>query len=216
MSLIYQLKENKGFTLVELLVAIAIFSIAITLVTYAFRQSINIVKYINFPYAEDLQKLSKVRDSIRSTFFYLTQNDTAESPSKIFQFFFYGNKNKISFVTAKPILIKSREIVLVTLEKEKDKLVWKEYPVYDKDTDYKTLKSRKKPRRLIILDNIKIATFSFIKDNIEKSYIEKTFPDAIKIVIKKKDKKENYTYYFRIISNAYPKKEKGDTIYEEF
>ncbi len=216
MSLIYQLKENKGFTLVELLVAIAIFSIAITLVTYAFRQSINIVKYINFPYAEDLQKLSKVRDSIRSTFFYLTQNDTAESPSKIFQFFFYGNKNKISFVTAKPILIKSREIVLVTLEKEKDKLVWKEYPVYDKDTDYKTLKSRKKPRRLIILDNIKIATFSFIKDNTEKSYIEKTFPDAIKIVIKKKDKKENYTYYFRIISNAYPKKEKGDTIYEEF
>ncbi len=216
MKLIYQLKENKGFTLVELLVSIAIFSIAITLVTYAFRQSINIVKYINFPYAEDLQKLSKVRDSIRSTFFYLTQKDTAESPSKIFQFYFYGNKNKITFVTAKPILIKNREIVLVILEKENDKLVWKEYPVYDKDTDYKTLKSRKKSKKLVILDNIKIATFSFIKDNTEKSYIEKTFPDTVKIVIEKKDKKEKFTYYFRIISNAYPKKEKGDSIYEEF
>ncbi len=216
MKLISQLKENKGFTLVELLVAIAIFSIAITLVTYAFRQSINIVKYINFPYAEDLQKLSKVRDSIRSTFFYLTQNDTADSPLKIFQFYFYGNKNKISFVTAKPILIKNREIVLVTLEKEKDKLVWKEHPVYDKDTDYKTLKSKKKPKKLIILDNIKTVTFSFIKDNTEKTHIEKTFPDAVKIVFQKKEKKEKYTYYFRIVSNAYPKKEIGDSIYEEF
>ncbi len=216
MSFKYHIKEGKGFTLVELLVAIAIFSIAITLVTYAFKQSINIVKYINFPYAEDLQRLSKVRDAIRSTFFYLTQNDAADNNLKIFQFYFYGDKSKISFVTTKPILIKKREIVLVILEKDKDKLVWKEYPVYDKDTDYKTLKTRKKPKKLVILRDIKSLNFSFIKNNVEKNFLEKTFPDVIKITFQKSNEKKKYTYYFRIVSNAYPKKEIGDSIYEEF
>lgn len=211
-----QREDKKGFTLVELLVAIAIFSIAMTLATYAFKQSLNIVKYINFPYAEDLQKLSKLRDSIRSTFFYLTQNDAADDNLKIFKFYFYGDKNKISFVTVKPLIIKDRELVVASLEKDKDKLVWKEYPVYDKDTDYKTLKTRKKPKKLVIIENIKDITFSYLKGNSEKYHIEKTYPDVIKISFIKKENNKKYTFYFRIVSNAYPKKDIGDSIYEEF
>ncbi len=208
---------NRGFTLIELLVAITVFSIAISLVTYAFRQSINIVKFLNFPYAQDLQKISRFRDTLTSTFFYMTQDDTTEDPDKVFSIYFNGSQKELSFVTTKPMMIKNREIVLVHLKKEKDSVFLEEFPVFDRNTDYKTLKVyRKTKNRLILFDNVKDFSLSYIKNNRELNEIKKDIPDAVRITITYKDSKEKSVYIFKIKSNAFEKKEIGASMYGEY
>ncbi len=207
---------KKGFTLLEILVAITIFSIAIALVSYSFRHSINIVKYLNFSYAEDLQKLSKLRDSIVSTFFFLTQDDSKiNEKSKIFKFFFKGNESSVEYITCKPLLVKDREIVLSRIRKEGDTLIIEEYPVYDKEINYKKPSfDGIKPKKEVVLKNVEKIKFSYLKDQHEFDYLNGTIPDAIKLVIKKLDQKKSYTFIFKIKTNTFIKKEIGESLYE--
>ncbi len=209
---------KKGFTLIEVLVAITIFSIAISLVSYAFRQAVNIVKYTNLPYMEDLQKLSRLRDAIKDTYFFMTQDDTKQTnPQEIFQFFFKGKPDELTFITVKPFIVKNREVVLTRVRKEKDSLIIEEYPVYDRNMDYKNPSFDSiTPYKEKILDNLKNVSFEYFKNGKYTPLFSKDIPQMIKITLQLKDRKEPVVYYIKISSNAYIKKELGASMYGEY
>jgi len=206
---------KKGFTLLELLVSVAIFSIAIALVSYSFKYSLNIIKFINFSYAEDLQAFSKLRDSIDSLYFYMRQKEkNIVSSDDAFHFFFKGNEKEFMFVSAKPVIYKNRDLVLSKLTLEKNALFIEEYPIYDKDMDYKNPSfDWVQPKKLKILDNIKSIEISYIRDGQEKPIINDDIPEVIKLSVEY-EKKEKEVYYFKIKSNAYYKKILGISVYE--
>jgi prepilin-type N-terminal cleavage/methylation domain-containing protein len=210
--------SKKGFTLLEILVAITIFSIAIALVSYSFRHSINIVKYVNFSYAEDLQKLSRLRDSIASTFFFLTQDDTKiDTPGKVFNFFFKGSPKSLEYITCKPVIVEDREIVISRIRKEKNNLILEEYPVYDRNINYKQPSLTEiKPKKIIIVPDIRDISFSYFYEGKRVQNIEKKIPTSVEMKILKIDRKKPEIYVFKLRSDAYIKKILGESVYEQF
>ena len=205
----------KGFTLLELLVAITIFSIAIAMVSYSFKYSLNIVKYVNFSYAKDLRNFSKFRDSIDSLYFFMKQKENnILGPWDAFKFLFEGNEKQFTYVSAKPVIFKKRDIVLVRVKFDDNKLILQEYPIYDKNVDYKNPTfDWVNPPSVVILDGIKDIKITYIKDGVEKFSLKNNIPDAIKITIRYKNRKEE-TLFFKIKSNAYYKSIIGENVYE--
>jgi len=125
--------NKKGFTLIELLISIAIFAILISVVAYSFRFTLNIAKYINYQYAQDLQKISKLRDSLDSIFYYIGQNDRAVEVEDKFFIYFYGDNREFKYITVKPVLYPKDTLVVGKIYKKNDNVYLEEYPVYDKN-----------------------------------------------------------------------------------
>jgi len=114
---------RRGFTLIELLVSIAIFSILVSIVAYAFRYSLDISKFLNYRYLPDLQVLSKLRDSINSTYFYVAIDERKfKTEDKIF-FYFYGKRNELTFITTKPVIIKKHNLVVSIIKRDGTRLI---------------------------------------------------------------------------------------------
>ncbi len=206
--------DKKGFTLIELLISIAIFAIIISVVAYSFRFSLNIARYVNYQYAQDLQIISKLRDSLDSIFYYIAQNDRAVEAEDKFFFYFYGNRKEFKYVTSEPVLYKKNVLTVGKIYKEKDSLILEEYPVYDKNIDYKIPKLKGlQTKKTVIFENVKKVEFKYFLNDKEKSEIKEEIPTLIKIVVStgKNNEKE---FNFRIKSDFKIKEKYSEELFE--
>ena len=62
--------DSRAFTLIEVLIALVIFSIIMWMAAFSFRFSLKIVKYLTTPSLEELENISKLKDSLNSLFFF--------------------------------------------------------------------------------------------------------------------------------------------------
>ncbi len=205
--------KNKGFTLIELLVSIAIFAALISVVAYSFRFTLNIAKYVNYQYAQDLQTISKLRDSLDSIFYYIAQNDRAVEVEDKFFIFFYGDRKEFKYITAEPVMYKNGTLVLGKIYKKQKSLVLEEYPVYDKNIDYKIPKFKDiEPKKTVLFQNVSNVKIEYFQGNKELSKIKEKIPTLIKItVIQNKTKKE---LNFRIKSDFKQKEKYSEELFE--
>ncbi len=208
---------RRGFTLIELLVSIAIFSIIVSIVAYAFRYSLDISKFLKYRYLPDLQVLSKLRDSLNSTFFYVAINERKfKTEDKIF-FYFYGRRNELTFVTTKPVIVKNHSLVVSRIKRDGTKLVLEEHPVYAEDMNYKFPKLKNlKMERLVLFENIRSSNFEFTdKNGKRKIEIKEDIPQLVKLTVEFTDG-EKKEFYFRIMSDYYMKEKIDEEYYESF
>ena len=208
--------NKKGFTLIELLISIAIFAILISVVAYSFRFTLNIAKYVNYQYAHDLQIISKLRDSLDSIFYYIGQNDRAVEVEDKFFIYFYGNNKEFKYITAEPVLYKKDTLVVGKIYKKNTDIFLEEYPVYDKNIDYKIPKLKDvESKKAIIFENVDKIEIKYFIDNKEKSQIKEEIPTLIKLTLTV-NKKEEKEFNFRIKSDFKIKEKYSEELFEGF
>ncbi len=206
--------DKKGFTLIELLISIAIFAVLISVVAYSFRFTLNIAKYVNYQYAQDLQVLSKLRDSLDSIFYYIGQNDRAIEVEDKFFTYFYGNRKEVKYITAKPVLYKEDILVLGKIYKYKSNVYLEEYPVYDKKMDYKIPKLKDvEPEKIILFENVNKLEIEYYTGEKKKSEIKEEIPTLIKFFIVR-NKTEEKEFYFKVKSDFKQKEKYSEELFE--
>jgi prepilin-type N-terminal cleavage/methylation domain-containing protein len=206
--------DKKGFTLIELLVSIAIFAVLISVVAYSFRFTLNIAKYVNYQYAQDLQIISKLRDSLDSIFYFVGQNDRAVEVEDKFFTYFYGDKKEIKYITAEPVLFKKDVLVLGKIYETKNNIYLEEYPVYDKEINYKIPKFKDtKPKKIVLFENVDKFEIEYYKGKERKSQLKEEIPTLIKMsfVQNRKEKKE---FNFKIKSDFKEKEKINEESFE--
>ena len=63
--------NRRGFTLVELLVSLTIFSLLMTTAAYALRMATTLLHQTDQRFAQETRNLSRLRDSIGSSYFFV-------------------------------------------------------------------------------------------------------------------------------------------------
>ncbi len=130
------MKSSDGFTLLELLVAITIFSLVIGMAMFSLRYSFGMLRHLDAPFAEDTQRLCRLRDCIASTFFYVTEQSDLFNSSKSYRTLFIGDPDSMTFVSVKPP--SATGPALCRLFKRDDTLLLEESPLYGEGSNYRT------------------------------------------------------------------------------
>ena len=205
------LKNSRGFTLVELLVAAAIFSFVIGLAAYSFRFYTNIVKKVVMPYPEEAVNFSKLQDTLRSIFYFVGEKKDLFGKRQFF-LYFYGKPNEIKFISAKPIFGDS--ISVCRLYQKDGKLRLDESPVYSKYDNYKLPEIAADKKDTVLMNNVSKIEITYFTDKMETTFLKEKIPQLIKIDITQNNKK--LTFYFKIESDFSSKKAYTGFIYEPF
>jgi|GEM_PF-4110180 len=205
------IKRNGGFTLVELLVAAAIFSFVIGLAAYSFRFYTDIVKKVVMPYPEKAVNFSKLQDALKSMFYFVGENMNLFGKKQFF-LYFYGKPDEIKFISAEPVFGKS--ISVCRLYKKNGKLILAESPVYSKYNNYKLPKITAEKKDTVLMNNVSDIRITYFTDKAKTSFLKEKIPRLIKIDITQNNKK--LTFYFKIESDFNSKKALTGFIYEPF
>ena len=203
--------KEKGFSLMETLVAIIIFSITIGIAVYSLKYAINIIDYLKNPSIKQTINISYLRDSIKSLFFFLSEDTKTKDIQKRFKFFFYGDNKRILYITTKPIFHKRGNLYIQYVYLKEDYLYLKEFPVYNPKVDYKKPKIPENTKEFILLKDVKDLKITYYSDR-WKNNIKDYIPKLIKIsYIDNKGKK--IELIFKPESDFYFKKELNIYLY---
>jgi prepilin-type N-terminal cleavage/methylation domain-containing protein len=207
--------NRKAFTLIETLVAIALLSVVITIAAYSFRFSTDIIKFLKTPSLQELENLSRLRDSLNSLFFFLSEDEKIRDIEKKFSFFFKGNSHYLVFITTRPFVHKRDSLYLLEVKFNNGKLEVREYPVYDPLVNYKNPSIPSKVSPVILLSEIKDLNIEYLKDGKWQNVIKGEIPELIKFTYKDK-RGEKRILTFRVQSDFYYKKEFCKFLYSPF
>lgn len=207
--------NKKGFTLIEVIISLAILSIVLSVAIYSLKYAANIIKHLKSPSTEQFINISLLQDALSSVFFFLEENEKTKVVEKRFNFFFYGEKRNITFITTKPIFHKRGRLYIVNLYLKDSTVYVKEYPVYSPKVDYKKPKLPDKTEKYILLRNIRDITIEYRLENQWKTSVKNKIPALIKFSLIDKDNKE-MVYYFKPKSDFYMKKQIGIYLFQPF
>ena len=202
--------RKKGFTLVEMLIAVVIFSFMVGLAAYSFRFYIGLVNKIVMPYPKDAVIFSKLRSAIDSMFYYVAEKKDIVGKQK-FYYYFYGNNKEMRFITTKPIL--SDELYVCEIHEKNGDLVWEESPVYCKNNDYKN-PDLVDPKSIVLFSDISDFEIGYFVNG-QKIFgdIKEEMPDLIEVSFVKKKTGKKFNLYFKIKSTFNNKKALTEYIY---
>ncbi len=204
---------KKGFTLIEMLVSMVIFSFIIALAAYSFRFYAYITKKIVMPYPDEAVRFSRLEDVVKSMFYFVCETNNGIG-KKQFYIYFHGDSKSMDFITAKPVNIVDN-IAVCRLYLDNNTLILKESPVYSKYNNYKEPSLIKEVEKTFtIMNNVSDFKLTYFKDNKKTHYLDKKIPQLVEIQIKWKNKQ--MTFYFKIMSNFEKKKYFMDLFYAPF
>ena len=186
---------KRGFTLIEMLVSIIIFSFIIALAAYSFRFYADITKKIIMPYPQRAVNFSNLGGTIRSMFYFVSEKSN-ELGKKSFYIYFYGDASSMSFITAKPIKI-SDNIAVCKLYLDNGTLILDESPVYSKYNNYKepTLTTEDE-KKVIIMKNVSDLQLTYFRNQKKIQILKEQMPQLVEIQLKQNGKQ--MTFYFKI------------------
>ncbi len=193
--------KKKGFTLVEMLISIVIFSFIIALATYSFRFYASMVRKIIMPYPQTAVNFSYLNDAIDSIFYFVGQRKNPDIVDREdFFIYFYGKDKEVKFISSKPVYFKDNIAICRLYVDNNKNLTLEESPVYSPYNNYKnpTLISQKK-KTIILLKNVSNIQLFYIIDGKKKTSLNEKIPSSIEMHITTDNKK--MTLYFKIQSN---------------
>lgn len=209
-------KASKGYTLIEVIVSVAIFSAMVTLGTMALDQGLKqyhrvIDKGINF---WENAKYIWVGKSFGSMVdYYISARSTGWFP------YFQGNNERISYVSSSPLAGDSPVVVWIRNERQDDgsrSLVYYELPVYAEKKEaldrHYIFGDFKKGNTVTLLQGVADVEFSFYGydlpdkkwkwDSVFDGSKRRLLPQAVKISYRDRETQEKKTVVFGIHTNS--------------
>jgi prepilin-type N-terminal cleavage/methylation domain-containing protein len=195
--------SSDGFTLLELLVALTIFSLVIGMAMFSLRFSFGVFRHLDAPYVEETRNVTRLRDCIASAFVYVGERSDLFNRNKEFYTCFSGEGDQITFVSTKPLSLPGPALCRLHL---KDKaLVLDEAPLYASDGQYlnPSLDSRER-RETVLLGDVSEVSFAYFQGDKQLSSLKEELPTMVKVSVKADDKQREI--YCRLQSDYNDKK----------
>jgi len=197
------MKSNRlAFSLIEVLVAMVIVSLITTTGMFAFKMSLNQIDRQSSLTFEEAMHFTQLKNLINGTYFYIIEE---KDPYNITQFdykyLFQKDEHEITFVSDAPIY--GKKLSLINLKINNNTLIYKETPIYSKESDYKHPLFSKKTTKHILFKNINNAKFTYEEpiDLPQDKYFTTKIQKLIKLEFEKNN--EHMTYIFDIKYNFY-------------
>ncbi len=204
---------RKGFTLIEMLISMVIFSFLIALAAYSFRFYANVAKKVVMPYPQKAENFSKLEDTLRSIFYFTGERINGFGKISFFTYF-YGNSENMTFITSKSINC-NKGIYICKLYVDNKTLILEESPVYSQYNDYKNPYLTKKSRnRISLMKNISKIKFLYYVNGSKTEQLTQEIPSLIEIQIEQNNK--ILQLYFKIQSDFTSKKNLMRLFYAPF
>lgn len=178
--------------------AITIFSLVVGMAMFALRYSFTVVRQIDAPFAEETQKLSKMRDCISSMFNYVAPSRDMFNNKKDYATFFSGEAESMTFISSSPP--SGRSLAVCRLYLDKGAVILEEAPLYADDVNYlaPSLDHEAKKSTTIVSEATSLR-LEFIRNGKKESSIKAALPSQVRIIIASDGKEAEY--YCRILTN---------------
>ena len=155
---------KKGFTLVEMLVAIVLITLLIGVAIFSFRMQLLTVHKTKTQAINDVLKYNQIKSALESIKYYVVQEyDMLHRPIKKFDYFFYGNSKQALFITNNPIY--SDKLSLTQLTCKNGTLIYKEELLYKYIDFLQPSFSSSRFHKLIIYKDLQKCEFYYINEN---------------------------------------------------
>jgi len=181
------LRNNSGFTLVELLVSLAIFSLLSLSATVSLSLIGDITRRVDLNYADQTRALSLLQDSLKSIFSYVGQKKRYITSEPEFFDYFYGSPHEVTFVSTRGVA--HNGLVLSRIYQEGSALFLTETRLYDPRYSYLSpdIKDRVS-EPLLLLSGVENFTLRYFRNHKWQKQLTEQFPDLIKIILKSENR----------------------------
>ncbi|GAM08227.1 hypothetical protein OR1_00498 [Geobacter sp. OR-1] len=187
--------KPNGFTLVELLVAITIFSLVVGMAMFSLRFSFGIFRHLNAPFAEETRLNSTLRDCIASTNVYLAERHDMFNRDKKFYIYYYGEPEQLTFVSSKPI--SGSDYALCRIALRNGAVVIDEIPLYADDSDYLSPSmATGKKSTTVIFPEAKGMRLEYVAESKPQATMKETLPSLVKMSVTRE--RGTQEFYYRI------------------
>lgn len=187
-----------GFTLLELLVAITIFSLVVGMAMFSLRYSFAVVRQLDVPFAEETQRLSKLRDCITSMFNYVTPSRDMFNNRKDFASFFSGSSESMTFISRTPP--SGRGLAVCRIALIEGSVLLEEAPLYSETSNYllPSLENGDKKTTVIATD-VSAFRLEYLSNGKNEQSLKASLPYQVRIVIVADGKESEH--FYRIPTN---------------
>jgi len=176
-------RNNSGFTLVELLVSLAIFSLLSLSATVSLSLIGDITRRVDLNYADQTRALSLLQDSFKSTFSYVGQKKSYITGEPEFFDYFYGSSHEVTFVSTRGVAHDG--LVLSRVYQEGSALFLTETRLYDPRYSYLSPDIKERVSEpLLLLSGVENFTLRYLKNQKWQKKLTEQFPDLIEIILK--------------------------------
>ena len=146
-----------------MLVAIVLITLLIGVAIFSFRMQLLTIHKTKTEAINDVLKYNQIKSALESIKFYVVQEyDILHQPIKKLDYFFHGSVKQTLFITNNPIY--SDRVSLVQLTCKKDKLIYKEKPLYEYMNYLQPSFSPKKFHQLDIYNKLEKCEFYYINE----------------------------------------------------
>lgn len=195
-----------GFTLLEMLVALFIFSLLLGTAAYTLRMAGPLLQKTEQRYAKETRLLSRLRDSIASTYYYVGERRAMSLNNKEYYYHFFGGGREIDYISSRPINCKG--LALTRLHYQGRYLLLEETPVYNLRSDFKEpVMPVDSPDPLVLMNDLESFRIEYLNNGQWSASMEETLPDGVRILYKKANVPEARELYVRIKSDYSDKKD---------
>lgn len=189
--------HTKGFTLIEVLVAITLFAIVVSISSYSFRYFVNIFNFVDDPYNREFIKRIELLNSLSGITYYSVKNDDAFGENIKYKNFIIGDRESFKYITNSPFLI-NYDCVVAKLQIKTGNLIYSEAPLYSYEYDYAKPDTIDNFTEITIDSNINNFAVEYDTDN----GIRNTVSDMIQsITISYQKDEEKYTLTSQVFEN---------------
>lgn len=200
-----------GFTLLELLVALSIFSLVIGMSMFSLRHSFGVLRHLDAPFAEETRRVAALRDCVASALPYVAQRSDMFNRNREFYTCFNGDSDRMTFVSGKAPTLPGPVLCRVGL---KDKaLVLEEASLYAKDSNYLDPSFATRERReTVLFPDVKSFRLEYFQGDKQLSTLKEELPTMVKITVAGDDRQREF--FCRLQTDFSNKKELVKAIHE--
>jgi len=176
------IQNNSGFTLVELLISLVIFSLLSLSATISLSLIGDIVRRTDLNYAEQTRVFSVLQDSLKSTFSYVGQKKDYMSNRLDFYNYFYGSPHEITFVSTRGQIYDG--LVMAHVYQRESSLYMEETRLYDLNYAYLSPDLNERAvKPLLLANDVKKFDVRYFTAQKWRNKSTEQFPELIEIVL---------------------------------
>lgn len=167
------------FTLVELLVALAVSTLVLGVAAYGLGLTATLLKDLDLPAAEEARALGGLRDSLGGAIYYVGERERLASQEQLY-YYFYAAPAELRYISAKSFSGGAPVICRVWVDQER--LVIDEYPLYDAAVDFKypALPAAGR-RRKVLLERVKSFAVECQVAGRRVKNVSETMPELVRL-----------------------------------
>jgi hypothetical protein len=162
------------------------------------RYFFTVVRQLDAPYAEETQRLSRMRDCVSSMFNYVTPSRDMFNNRKDFTTFFTGEPDSMTFISSTPP--SGRALAICRLSLVNENILLEEAPLYSDNGNYlsPSLDNGDK-KSTVVVTGVTSLRVEYIRNGKKEVSLKASLPSQVRIVITADDKEAEY--FCRIPTN---------------